>query len=159
MRLDQQVSSRRINELNEWDEAWVTLHIRHRTLEPEAITELMGIEPDEVIRKGESLTGDDCRFEVPADNHIWMLSSEEKVKAKYFKEQAHLNWVLNQISGHLPTLKYIQQSGGSTDVYLHSSSWSRLAHLELEPETMMTLARYRLPLKMDFYYENSDEDY
>ncbi len=156
--LDLQDSEREIRRLTELTEVWATLTIQHDEWGPEAISELLGLEPDDVVRKDETITPEG-RFDVRSTFTIWRLSSEQKIKVRYFAAEEHLQWLIDQITGRLPQLRSLQDSGARTEIDIHSYSWSRLESIELSTEMLLLLARYRLKIRINVFYENSDEDY
>jgi len=153
--LNVQRSEREIERLCEFNEVWASLYIWHDS-DPENISELLRINPDEVSRKGDPLTPEG-RWDVRSRRTCWILSSEGKIEQDSI--EAHLNWILAQVSGSLPNLRGLQDSGARTKIVIHLNSWSRFQHVELNVETLLLLARYRLSLTINVHYQNTEAEY
>jgi hypothetical protein len=153
--LDLQRSERQIRRLQAESELFASLHISHH-YSPERINECLGLSPD-AVSKPDDKPIEFGRFRAQYDNTFWRLSSKGKVRAHNI--EAHLDWVLNQVSGRLPGLRHLQDTGGITKVFVYSQSWARIESLDLSPETLMLLARYRLTLGLTVHYQNMGESY
>ena len=151
--LDLQRGERQIRRLEAESELFASLHIIH-PYPPERINECLGLTPDAVSRP-EDKPIEVGRFRAQYDNTFWRFSSKGRVREHNI--EAHLNWVLDQVSGRLPGLRHLQETGGSTKIFVYSQSWSRIESLDLRPETLMLLARYRLTLGLTIHYQNADE--
>lgn len=143
--IDTQRSAREVRRLLQLEESWVTLSISHSELSPEAISALLGMEPDDVTRKGDDLALG-TRWELPSSLNIWSVTSLNKVKPGEPRVERHLRWMLDQIYGKKPSLKYIQETGGTSSLRLHSEIWSWVHGFELDHELLMSLAHYGLEL-------------
>lgn len=141
-----QRSAREVRRLLDLEETWVTLSISHKNLDPDEISALLQIEPDDVTRKGDDVAPPGTRWEYPSSSNIWSLSSMDKVKNDQPKVELHLQWLLDKIYGKRPALQYIRDTGGTTDLRVHSEIWSWVHGFELENNMLLTLARYGLEL-------------
>lgn len=154
--LDLQDSARKIRRVAKLDSIWGSFSIRHYNCEPESITELLTLQPDEIVRKGDSLTLG-ARLDLRSTCAVWTLTSHGKVRNS--SPEAHLNWLVSQVSGRLPNLRQLQNAGAKTSILLHLKSWSRLQSVELNQQTLLMLARYRIPVRIIVHYQNTDEEY
>jgi hypothetical protein len=154
--LDLQKSERGFQDLQSSNEVSASLSIWHES-EPEIISALLGIEPDDFDRKGDSLTPESVRWDARASCTVWRLSSKGKVKDNFI--ETHLKWLLTTISGKSPQFKFLQKSGGKVQIVIHADSWTRTQGLSLSTDMMLMMARYGIPLRFNVVYRNTDEDY
>ncbi len=153
--LDLQKSIRQIDQMRERNTAWVDFTIRHYSLQPEAISELLQLTPSEVNRNGDTLYKKEP-YHLVSDCTRWTLSSKGHVADSSIDE--HLNWMLQQLYGKLPSLRHLQK-GGQCSLRANIRSWSRTLSPAFEVETFQQLARLRIPLRFIITYENTEADY
>jgi len=126
-----------------------TLRIYHPELNPEEITRLMQVKPTMSWTKGDDAYGWTKRPGKKAPSGGWLLSSRQKVKSN--NAIAHLDWLLDQLTGSASVLKRLQEQGFIVDVVVgwHATSWNTTP--ALTPEIMRRLANNHLPIWFDVY--------
>lgn len=151
LELSIQDSVRQIKQLVELDEMWATLSIVD-DCEPEAITDLLGIAPDKVTRKGD-LVFAEGGLEIRSDCTVWELTSLGKIASK--RPEEHLSWIIEQIFGHHSKLRRFQESGARTQIDLFLISSSPSQRLDLNPDVFSFLARYHLKVCVIMKHKNN----
>jgi hypothetical protein len=150
-----QKAERKFRRLQALNEISGSLRIEHES-DLETICTTLGMMPDDAVRKGDVLTSTGP-FEVVANRASWTLSSVGKVKDN--RIEVHIKWLLDQVTGKLPGLRCLQESGAKTSIFIHTNSWTRLQSFELDVDTLLLLARYGLSIRMNVLYQNTGEEY
>ncbi|MBY0549397.1 MAG: DUF4279 domain-containing protein [Candidatus Obscuribacterales bacterium] len=125
------------------DRVWADLCVMHFELQPEAISELLGLEPDSVTRMDDCITPEG-RFDFRSDRTFWILSSADKIRNS--EASLHLEWIIQQIAGRLPALQRLSSTGGEIELRVRAEKWSHYESLEIEPATLLFLGRYGIRL-------------
>lgn len=149
-------SDRDIHRLLELDDLWARLSISHPSIDPDAITEALQLQPDDVMRAGDTIH-QDKRFHVKCDRTRWNLSSGDIVSSPF--PEAHLDWLLDQLYGKLPAIRSLQDQGAEFVINIHMEPWSRVVAQTLSVTTLQQLAQLRLELRFIIHYQNSESDY
>jgi hypothetical protein len=136
-----------------FDSVYVSFVVLHRSFEPEAISALLDLEPDNVVRKGETIVNTG-KYHVVAEQTHWTLSSDEYVSSNFV--EAHLDWILEQLFGKLPSLRRLQDTGGDCAIHVRVSSWSSLVCHAIDPDQLQLLARMRIPVDFVVHFEDSE---
>lgn len=142
--LDLQNAERQLRKNREQDDVHATLFIWFGG-EPEEITVALGLQPDDVIRKGETLF-DEGRWQVKSDETSWTLSSGNRIDSSITED--HIQWILDQVEGKLPALNRLRGAGARTKLHVYASQLSQLFSLDLSTEMLLQLARYNLQLSL-----------
>lgn len=142
-KLKLQKAVRDLAALRKLDRVYGDLSISHFELDAESITSIVGLRPDHVTSKDETLTPK-SRYDVRSDRTFWTFSSQRRIAGTDANE--HLKWLVTQIEGRLPAFRQIRESGGEIEIRLRAESWSHYQYVELEPETLIFLGRYGILL-------------
>jgi len=123
---------------------YATLRIYHEELEPDVISDLLGLTPSGSQKKGQVLGP---RRLAPVG--AWFLSSKSQVSSKDVRR--HVHWIISQLGGKEPQFWRLQDEGYVTDISCFWLSASGHGGPELDPELMQRLAFLRLPIGFDVY--------
>jgi hypothetical protein len=126
----------------------------HSKTEPEKISALLGQEPDDVIKQGDSHEAG--RFRIEFTETGWYLSTKDKVREK--RPEAHITWLLDQIESNRQNLRHLQEAGARTSVKVHYYMHSWVQSTDLSVETLLRLARYRLSLQVMVHADDLQEE-
>ncbi len=132
-----------------------TFRVYHPGLEPDQITELLEITPSVAWRCGDDEYGWRKRLGHKAPSGGWLLSSRTVIRGN--NAMAHIDWLLDQLTGKAGTIKDLQDHGFMVDVVVgwHASSWNTTP--ALTPEIMRRLGKLSLPIWFDVYLFGSEE--
>lgn len=147
---------RRIKRLSSLSSVWAELTIRHPRLHPDQITATLDLQATGSMPRGEVIYNND-QMTMTADHNIWRLSSRETITSGEIEN--HLAYILDCLFGRLPAIRKLQDSGAVMHIRLWTRSWTRHNQLNLDVDTLATLAHLRLPLETITRYENTESDY
>lgn len=133
-----------------------TLRIYHPELEPDAVTELLGIEPSVSWKQGDQPYGWTKKPGHQAPSGGWLLSSRLDVRGN--DAMAHIEWLLDQVVGSATRLKQLQDKGFMVDVVVawHAITWNTTP--TLTPHIMRRLAKHNLPVWFDIYLNGQSDE-
>ena len=137
----------------EMESVYATLSVHSKTA-PEKISTMLGREPDDLIKKGDSHEAG--RFRIEYTSTAWYLSTREKIRDKC--PETHINWLLDQIESNRQNLRRLQDSGAMTSVTVHYYMHGWVQSTDLSVETLLRLARYRLSLQVMVHADDLLED-
>jgi hypothetical protein len=123
---------------------YVTLRIYHDAIDPAFVSEQLGLDPSETIRKGDRRPSG---FVIP--RHGWFLSSRDRVSSKDCRR--HLDWLVERISPAADTLRQLANDGFQIDISCFWDSESGHGGPTLSPDQMKRLAGLDLELWFDVY--------
>lgn len=132
------------------------LRIYGNDLDPSAITKLLGIQPSDSQKKGETRKNSYDRILVFKIGG-WFLSSEDHVQSKDVRR--HLDWILNQLVPKKEQLLQLQETIGIT-MDVNCIWWSAFGDggPTLWPEQMGLLAELNLECGFEIAFYGEDEN-
>lgn len=138
-------------------ETYATLRIYHADLDPALVSDLFELVPTKAWKMGDKVIvengGKDSRTpsEIEAQTGGWLLSSKHSVQSK--NAMKHIEWMIDQLSGHGNSILKLQQAGFTLDLVIawFSDSWNTCP--ALTPDLMLQVANLRLPLWFDVYLD------
>ena len=151
--LSVQESDRVINRRLDKESVYATLSV-HSKIAPEEISTMLGQQPDDLIKEGDSHEAG--RFRIEFTSTVWNLSTEGKVRDKW--PEAHITWLLDQIESNRQNLRRLQDSGAMTSVTVRYYMHSWVQSTDLSIETLLRLARYRLSLHIVVHADDLQEE-
>ena len=126
--------------------------IKHDLLDPNYISQLLGLSPSWGGMKGDVWTG----ISRPSRFGIWALSTEGNVVSRDLRR--HIDWLVGQLEGKESALALLKEQDYSMDVFCN---WIRLGGTggpTLSPRNMGGLAVLGLELAFEFWSINEQED-
>jgi hypothetical protein len=134
---------------------YATLVIVHPDLEPDVVTEGLGIQPSRAHRRG------DIRNPLAKRPFIhprggWFLSSEDMVQSRDVRR--HIDWLLDQVEPKGDVLKQLQSQGYPTVINCFWCTESGHGGPMLWPRQMSRLGALGLELWFDIY-DNYDSEH
>lgn len=101
-------------------ECRVKLLIYPGELDPEKVTEILGITPTEIIKKGK-ISGPNTLGRVRINkNNCWSLISDQVLKSKLLTE--HMDWMIEKLSSAKPRLDQLKTIPG-LDISFRCTWW------------------------------------
>lgn len=119
-------------------------------IEPDEISDRLGISPTRMVKKGAKSVNSLGR-ERTAPCSYWMLDSESSVESKDLR--VHLDWILDQCTGREQALEELREVNRIRDV-ISCVWWSAHGHggPTLWPRQMEAMARLNLECGFDIYF-------
>jgi hypothetical protein len=131
----------------------VSLRIRHPTIDPQAITETLGIQPQHTWRAGQPRC-DAAGAELGGTHHdsYWMgrLMAEPQLSCGDVSVEKVISQTLNQMRRVQPLLERLHDEGGIAELLV--SLYARdVFRLELPPDALALLGKLRLAIALDVH--------
>lgn len=131
----------------------VSLRIRHPTLDPQAITEELGIEPQHAWRAGDPRR--DAAGAPLGGSHrdsYWMgrLMNEPRLSGGGVSVESVVSKTLNHLRRAQPFLERLSEDGGAAEL-LVSLFAREVFRIELPPDDLAMLGRLRLAIALDVH--------
>lgn len=117
-------------------------------LEPDVVTQLMGVEPESAHRKGEARQGRARGRLAPFREGLWSYSA--KSEGRSLEEQ--LDEIIQLIRPRSERIKELVAQGMRADVFVGIFSDDANAAFTIEPLTLERLADLELRLELDIYF-------
>jgi hypothetical protein len=133
-----QKSYREREEQLEQDECSATFVVSHPTFDSTKITELLDLEPDYVLEDGDTLYQSE-RYHIRSPGCIWR--HELYKRGRRFSAEDLLSELLDDLSGKLPNIRWLQSEGASMKIQMIFDQRSNLAFLDLTPELLIRLGQ------------------
>lgn len=133
------------------ERTYATLRIYPESLDPDAVTTRLGIDPSDWQRRGESRKSGSR----PAKIHGWFLSSDGIVDSRDVRK--HLDWLLTMIVPKIEVVLTLQAEGCKMDVSCFWVSATGHGGPSIHPTQMRDLARLELELWFDVYASGSKD--
>lgn len=127
---------------------YATFIIRGKDLDPQVVTELLGIAPTRSFKRG------DQRTENKKWPHgFWGLTSDERVHS--IDLALHIEWVINQLEPvKRDLLEIISESGIDAEISCFWIMPTNHEYLQFGSELLRRLADLSLPLNVDIYSDD-----
>ena len=133
---------------------FATLEIFHDTLEPQAITAVLGITPTRSFRRGDT-HGHGERV-TPYRVNTWLLSSEGSVASH--DSLRHIEWLLGKVEPRHAVLLELQKQSYRMDISCYWLSKSGHGGPTLTPDIMRRLGKLELAVWFDVYFDDINDD-
>jgi len=133
---------------------FATLGIFHDTLEPQSVTEVLGITPTRFFRRGD--THGHGERATPYRINTWLLSSEGSVASH--DSLRHIEWLLARIEPCRAVLHELRQQSHRMDISCYWLSESGHGGPTLTPDIMRRLAELELEVWFDVYFEDTNDE-
>ena len=135
---------------NPEDFTWATLRIADDTLDPEIVTEQLGIHPTRMYQSGE-VRG---RSRLPHKSGVWLLSTDEIVRTRNL--DVHLDWILDQVEGKANVFEFFHQAG--YEIYMYCLWASRgQGGIEISLRNLRRLALLNIELGIEITCMNEED--
>ncbi|MEK7951772.1 DUF4279 domain-containing protein [Luteolibacter soli] len=131
--------------------AW--LRIMSETLDPDAVTGVMGVQPTETQRAGDPRpTKPDRTYKKSG----WWISSSGVLTSLDARE--HLDWILSKLDGCDAAFEKLHAEGHLIDLCVRwDSRWGH-GGPTISPVQMRRLAELQIELWFDVYFDGADEE-
>lgn len=128
------------------DRPHIEFCVNSETLDGDQITALLQIRPDSMEEiAGRRIAG----RQVAADSTMWSLESQHHLNSPY--PNAHIDWLLNNLFGKLPSIRRVQkQADTHLFIQLFCEMPSGSTWLFLNPELLQRLAQLRIKFSIYF---------
>ncbi len=126
------------------EETYATLRIYPDALDPDEVTERLGVTPTKVQRVG------DKRGSYTCDLNGWFLCSNGQVHSR--DSRRHIDWILDQVESCAEELENIRKSGGRADISCSWLSASGHGGPTVSPHQSNRLAALGLDCWFDVYF-------
>ena len=138
--------------MNDYDDNYSTcaetsasFRIKHISLDPATITEVLGLTPSWGGKKGETWDG----LSRPARFGLWAIDSANNVQSRDLRR--HLDWILEHLKGKEIAITNLRSQGHIMDVFCN---WARLGGTggpTISPQNMLGLSNLGLELAFEFW--------
>jgi uncharacterized protein DUF4279 len=129
-------------------ETFAALRIGHAELNPEAMSQEIGIEPTVAWRRGDLLPSPGGGSAV-AEEGVWMFASPEELRSD--DARRHIDHVLDVVEAHATAISRLQAAGYGLAVSCYWVSRWGYGGPTLSARQMARLARFGLPLRIELY--------
>ncbi|WP_407659544.1 DUF4279 domain-containing protein [Massilia endophytica] len=129
------------------EQTYAVLRIFSDSIDPGAITELLGIQASSCFEKGESQDGRGTKRRA----HGWFLSSEDAVDSR--DTRRHVDWIVSRIGEKSVQLAQLQLGGAEIDISCLWLSKGQGGPI-LSPPQIRELARLNVDIWWDVYFSN-----
>jgi hypothetical protein len=134
------------------EETFASLRIAHEALDPDDISNQLGLAPTWSLRKGEA-RGESG---VPAPTGVWGLSTEGVIESRDLRR--HLDSILDALDGKDGILENLRDKGYKMDIWcLWVSTPYSGGGPTISPHNMARLANLGLELVFDFYQGDDEQ--
>ena len=123
---------------------FATLRLYHDSLDPDEITQRLGINPTDSHRRGE-LHGPRAQA---WKQTLWSLTSQDQPIPRDL--EPHIAWVLDKIEPARAQLTMLMEAGVEANMFCFLSCYG-MGGPTLSPNVMGRLAALQLPLGLDIY--------
>ncbi|MEW6251096.1 MAG: DUF4279 domain-containing protein [Planctomycetota bacterium] len=120
------------------------------SLDPQAVTRMLGIEPSNAHRRGDPGRG---RRSPPYREGLWSLRAPLDQTAPL---EEHLNWLLDRLEGKRSEIEEFVRNGCRTDFYVGYSIDSGQGGPGLAPSLLRRLGDFGVRLGFDVHMESSE---
>lgn len=127
------------------DSTYVTLRIYTGDIDPEFVTQILKIQPSDILVKGKVAAG----RKSPAILNGWFLCSEGQVLSK--DSRRHIDWLLDQLLGKEEQLRTVSENIKEMYVSCYWSSESGHGGPRISLHQMKGLLNFGLELDHDIY--------
>jgi uncharacterized protein DUF4279 len=144
---------------NDYDDNYSTcketsaaFRIIHPALDPDTISQQLGLRPSWAWRKGQPRG----RRNIPSRSGIWGLDTEGVLTSRDLRR--HLDWLLDQLEPKAEVLEELRGQGYAMDIFC---LWCRLGGTGgpiLSARNMARLAALNLTLGFEFWAVDEDEE-
>lgn len=149
-----QKTEREMHEKRNANIVFLKLAVCHETMEPDQITEIFELEPDDVARAGDTIFQDE-RFHIKSDKTTWQFDTWGYLRSNSFEE--HLRWLCNHLHGKTPAIRKLLDEGCDIEIVAYFDLMSFGTFPALSVEAMRFLAQLRIPLRFVVRYLDSAE--
>lgn len=134
--------------------SFATLRIFHDTSEPQAVTAILGLNPTQSFKRGDT-HGHGERVATYRIN-AWLLSSECSLSSH--DSLRHIEWLLAAIEPRRSALRELQRLGHRIDISCYWLSESGHGGPTLTPDIMRRLSELELAVWFDVYLTCTDNE-
>jgi hypothetical protein len=135
---------------------YASLGIYHATLNPEAISSLLGIQPTKSWQRGE-IRNPRSRNSAPSKFGGWVLRTRGVVESRDVRR--HIDWLIDQVQMRGEVFRSLQAEGYRTGIrcFWMAATENGGRGPTLSPVSMVRMAALGLELSFDFYF-SAEED-
>lgn len=135
---------------------YATLRVLHKELDPDEISNLLGLSYSRAYRKGDPITAVNEIGE--RRNGVWLLDTKQKVDS--LDSRRHIDWLLDQLEGKADVVRALFNKGCNIDILCFWESAHGHGGPTVSPEQSIRLGEMRVDLMFDVYFafpEESDD--
>jgi hypothetical protein len=129
----------------------VWLRIMHEALDPDEVTQLLGVSPTEIQRAGEPRSPKTDKVHKCSG---WFLSTEGILMS--LDARHHFDWILERVGDKQSEFSALLERGYLLDVCCRWDSKSGQGGPTLSPPHMLGFARLGVDLWFDLYFDGPD---
>ncbi len=149
-----QKEAREMDDKRNADEVWLSLSVCHDTMDPDQISDIFELEPDDVKRVGDTIFRNE-KYHIKSDRTMWHADTSEYLDCNSFEE--HLRWLCEHLHGKTPDIHRLLEEGCEIEIVAHIDLMSYGTFPSLSVEAMRFLAQLRIPLRFIVRYLNAVE--
>jgi uncharacterized protein DUF4279 len=131
--------------------AW--LRIMSEDMNPDEITEVLGVTPTQIQRKGDQRSYGKLKVH---ETSGWWISTKEKLDS--LDARHHLDWILDQISNKQQEVAMLQQRDYLIDVCVRWDSKSGHGGPTLSQKQLRGFGNLGIEVWFDIYFDSDDFD-
>lgn len=137
------------------EDCWITFSVTHESLDPERVTAMLDLKPDDVLHKNEIIAEtNSCVVRSP-----WTRWSYTVGAAIADHDAAELlDLLLEDLSGKTPSIRQLQSEGAKLQIFIHFDQYSCVSHIQITAETFAKLAQLRLNLQIIVNHHSLEEE-
>lgn len=134
-------------------ETYATLCIYHRDLDPDAVSQLLALQPTRSQRRGD-IHNSSASSPIPRPIGAWFLSTRNVSQSR--DARFHIDWLLEQLSDKGAAIEQLTQQGCEIRINCYWESAHGHGGPMIWPETMGRLAQLGIELGFDIYFYGED---
>ena len=132
-------------------QTFATLCIYHDDLDPDAVTQSLGLPPSASHRRGDVRNP---KRPIPYKGGAWFLTSEGAVQSRDVRY--HIDWLLERVESKSSAFEQLRAKGCRLVMSCYWLSAHGHGGPMVEPEAMRRLAEFGLQLAFDVYFHGED---
>jgi len=126
---------------------YATLCIFHKSADPQKVTSRLKITPDKLVKAGDLVVKGKY-----APISSWQLKTKDVVKSKDLR--AHIDWIIDKISGKKAELRLLKRSGYYIKVTCFWISASGNGGPIIDHPLTKRLSKYPIDLEFDIWFSS-----
>ncbi|NUS59813.1 MAG: DUF4279 domain-containing protein [Lysobacter sp.] len=131
----------------------VWLRVLHEALDPDDVTQLLGLQPTRIVRVGDRVHEKSTRTRT---NAVWLLESSDAVESR--DSRAHFDWLLDRVGDKGPQLRALAARGYLVDICCKWDSAAGNGGPTFAPAQLSALGNLGIEVWFDIYFDKEAWD-
>jgi hypothetical protein len=138
------------NESKDWLRTYATLCIYHDSVDPEAITKVLKLKPDRLVKIGDPLL-----LKKKASSSGWFLGAKDVLRSNNY--ESHIEWILKKLKKKKKELVLLSKSGFRIWIFCFWESLYGNGGPVLEHKFIKFLSEFPISLSFDVWLLNKKQ--